>query len=244
MNPSNNAKGSSVQLVLLILLSLAILVAIFITVKFFWPKSPQQALTPTATTQATNAKNQIVSLEVTGFPAKIQKDEKLSLLMKLKNISSAPFSFADIKNNKYGFELWQKDKTDNNEWMLEAQGYSYFRGLPDVRKLEMQDFGVINPGETKEVTFTLRELNTFDTDPLSSWTVLGKDQSGTFYSQYNGSKMFSCGTDIFRIEFGEVKNLHSNPRGLMIADLFKDAVISNEFKMDTGALHQCSYSSP
>lgn len=240
MNRSNNvAKGSSVWLVLLILLSLAIIIAIFVAVKLFWSKSPGQTLTSPTTTQTTNAKSQMASLEVTVFPAKIAKDEKISLKMKLQNLSSAPLSFTDIKNNKYGFELWQKDKKDDKEWMLEAQGYSYFRSLPDVRSLEAQDFGTINPGETKEVTFTLRELNTFDAAPPSSWTVLGKDQSGTFYSQFNGPIMFSCGTDIFRIEFGEIKNLHSNPRGLMIADLFKNPLLSNEFKMDTGALHRC-----
>lgn len=177
-------------------------------------------------------------LDVTGFPAEIAKDEKISLKVKMENTSSASISYAEISDSTYGFELWQKMK-DGNEWVLEAQSYIYFRDLPDPRKLQAQDFGTINPGETKEITFTLRELNVYDTAPNSFWPVLGKDRSGTYYAEFTGSKMFTCGADIFRIEFGEVKNLHANARGLMLTDLFDNPVLSNEFKMGTTALHTC-----
>lgn len=191
-----------------------------------------------STPRGTAVSQRRASLDVTGFPAKIAKDEKVSLKIKMKNTSSASISYAEISNSTYGFELWQKMK-DGNEWVLESQSYIYFRDLPDPRKLQVQDFGVINPGETKEITFTLRELNAYDTVPNSFWPVLGKDRSGTYYAEFTGSKIFTCGTDTFRIEFGKVKNLHANPRGLMLTDLFDDPALSNEFTMDTTALHTC-----
>ncbi len=238
-NQTAPQKKSKTMLVVIVIIIIIILAA---ALWWLFGRGTKNSNTNTtnSTTNTTAIGGQPASLSVASLTAKIAMGEKASLKMSMKNTSSAAISYADISNSVYGFELWQKLK-DGKEWALEAQSYQYFRDLPEPRKLQAQDFGTINPGETKEITFTLRELNVQDKAPNSFWTVLGKDSTGTFYSESNAtSHYFTCGMDIFRIEFGKVKNLHANSRGLMQTDNFDNPVLSNEFKWDTTATHTCS----
>lgn len=237
-NQQAQQKKSKTMLITVIIIVILLLAAALWWVFGKGTKNSNTNLT-NSTPNTTTVGSQPVSMNVNNLTAKIAKDEKVSLTMTMKNTSSASITYADISNSTYGFELWQKMK-DGSEWVLEAQSYQYFRDLLEPRKLQAQDFGTINPGETKEITFSLRELNVLDSAPNSYWTVLGKDSSGTFYSESNvTSHSFVCGTDIFRIEFGKVKNLHANARGLMQTDLFDDPALSNEFTIDTSATHTC-----
>ncbi len=189
---------------------------------------------------ATGAAGSRAQLAFTATPARISSDVAMTFTAKIKNLGTIPIEYRDFKANAYAFELWQKvNVTGTLRWALEAQGYSYFRDLPDERPLTVQDFGTIRPGEEKEVGIIVQNLAVMDAQPSagSGWTVLGKDPSGTLYAKRPGGRTYSCGTGIYQLELIRVTNLHPNARGLMIADVDPAPVLSNE--LDLGLTAAC-----
>ena len=205
---------------------LYLLLSLFLILNIFWSILPFG----TDNTQPSgNSSSDGLSLDanLVDYPKSSGEISNPQIRVQVKNTSrSDSLRFEDIQNNKYAFEFWQESK-DGKLWMLEMQGYSYFRDLPEVRELMVEDFGVINPGEKKELVFTLQNLNVLDAAPTAPSVEVGRDSSGTFYSKYPNHLSFSCGSGVFRLEFGEVVDLHSNVRGIMIADL-QNLSYSNE----------------
>jgi len=207
--------------------------SIFILVNIYW-----QLIPINSHNESTSSTKSSSGVSISAFPLNITDSSAPELKVVYKNNLGVSLSYADIQNNVYAFELWEKLKS--GDWSLEFQGYQFFRSLADVREITVNDFGTIAPGESKELTLTLFQLNVYDTAPItgSPWSVIGKDQTGSVYSKNTGTISVSCGTGIFHLEFGKVANLYANVHGLMIADLV-DPLISNEITMGLGT--HCSY---
>jgi hypothetical protein len=202
--------------------------SIFLLVNIYW-----QIVPINSSSEDTSLAISSSGVSISAFPTTITDSLAPEMKVVYKNNLGTALSYADIQNNVYAFELWEKLKS--GDWALEFQGYQFFRSLADVREITVNDFGTIEPGESKELTLTLSQLNVYDTAPIagSPWSVIGTDQTGSVYSKNTGTIFVSCGTGIFHLEFGKVANLYANVHGLMIADLV-NPLISNEITTGLG----------
>ncbi len=178
---------------------------------------PASASGPASTAPRTTALK--LQMTIVSYPAKIDPTQAPKLKVQVKNLSTVTsLTYQDIKNNSYNFNLMMKGKTATDGDSYIAQSYSYFAALPDERKLVVEDFGTLGPGQEKELSFTYRQLRvdkaSFSPRPGSGVVHLGDDSNGNGLFLEPGAWL-SCGSGLYYLTFESLPKLVTSSAGTL-----------------------------